>query len=111
MIEEKINIAVIGVGLMGQNHARVLFNLENVNFKAVVDANKGLVEKIGKKYNLSFYTSYKEMFKKQKIDAVCIAVPTKFHKKAAIYAANLGKHVLLEKPIALNEKEAQEIIE
>lgn len=106
-----INVAVIGVGSMGQNHARVLFNLDDVELKAVVDADLKQASKIGKKYNVNIYSDYKEMFEKEDVDAVCVAVPTKFHKEVALYALNLKKHVLLEKPIAVNEKEGKDIID
>lgn len=104
------NIAVIGVGSMGQNHARVLFHCEDATLKAVADTNKEQVERVAKKYNAKAYISYNELLKKEQLDAVTIAVPTKYHRECALTAMNLKKHVLLEKPIATNEQEAQELI-
>ncbi|HLD34127.1 MAG TPA: Gfo/Idh/MocA family oxidoreductase, partial [Candidatus Nanoarchaeia archaeon] len=68
-----MNIAVIGVGSMGQNHARVLFNLDSVQLVAVVDADKQQAERVAKRYNARWYTSYTELFDKEQLDAVTIA--------------------------------------
>ncbi|HLD34203.1 MAG TPA: Gfo/Idh/MocA family oxidoreductase [Candidatus Nanoarchaeia archaeon] len=105
-----MNIAVIGVGSMGQNHARVLFNIDSVHLAAVVDADKNQAERIAKKYNARWYTTYQELFEKEQLDAVTIAVPTKYHKTCTIAALERKIPVLLEKPIAATIEEAQEII-
>ncbi len=106
-----IKVAVIGVGSMGQNHARIYFHNENVELAAVADPNPEFLKKVCKIYNTKGYGDYREMLEKEDIDAVSIAVPTQFHKEVAIYVLNRGKHVLLEKPIALTEEEARSIIE
>ena len=105
------NIAVIGVGSMGQNHARVIFNCENASLKAIADQNKEQAERIARKYNTKAYTSYKELLEKEQIDAITVAVPTKYHKECALHVISQNKHVLIEKPIATTETEAQELIE
>ena len=106
-----IKVAVIGVGSMGQNHARVYFNNEDTELVAVADPNEVFLQQACKRYHAKGYADYREMLEKENIDAVSIAVPTKFHKDVAVFALNKGKHVLLEKPIASTEKEAREIID
>lgn len=106
-----INVAVIGVGSMGQNHARVYFHDDYVNLVAVADSNKEAVEKVARKYNTKAYTDYNEMLEQEVIDAVSIAVPTSLHKTVALAVLAKKKHVLLEKPIASTEAEAREIIQ
>ena len=95
---------------MGQNHARVLFNIDSVHLAAVVDADKNQAERIAKKYNARWYTTYQELFEKEQLDAVTIAVPTKYHKTCTIAALERKIPVLLEKPIAATIEEAHEII-
>lgn len=73
----KSNVAVIGVGNMGRHHARVYSQLKNVNLVAVSDINKKTGEKVAKEFNCQYYKDYREMFDKENIDAVSIAVPTK----------------------------------
>jgi predicted dehydrogenase len=106
-----IKIAVIGVGSMGQNHARIYFHSDNSTLVAIADAFKQNAEKIGKHYHIPYYENYQEMLRKEQIDAVSIAVPTNLHKEVALFCLNQKKHVLLEKPIAPTESDAQEIIE
>src|SRR3989344_4272696 len=106
-----IKVAVIGVGSRGQNHARVYFNNEDTELVAVAVPNEVFLQQACKRYHAKGYADYREMLEKENIDAVSIAVPTKFHKDVAVFALNKGKHVLLEKPIASTEQEAQEIID
>ncbi len=106
-----IKVGVIGVGSMGQNHARVYFHSDNVELIAVADQNLGCAEKVGRKYNARFYEDYREMLEKEQLDAVSIVVPTSLHHEVALSALNKKKHVLLEKPIASTEQQAQEIID
>lgn len=108
-MKNPIHVAVIGVGAMGKNHARVYSELNGTKLVAVADIDE-TGAKIAEKYNCKFYKDYKEMLKKENIDAVSIAVPTKFHKEIAIDAINTKKHVLVEKPITDNINDAKEII-
>ncbi|MFH1642777.1 MAG: Gfo/Idh/MocA family oxidoreductase [Nanoarchaeota archaeon] len=105
-----INAAVIGVGLMGRNHARVIHSLKDVNLVAVSDIDKNVAEAVASEFSCKFYFDYKEMLEKEKIDIISIVVPTKMHKEVAIAAIKKNIHVLLEKPIALSETEAGDII-
>lgn len=109
-MEIPIKVAVIGVGSMGENHARVYAHYEKTQLIAVADSNKEQAEKVAKKFNAKAYTDYKEMLEKEQLDAVSIAVPTGLHKDTAIYVLGKGINVLLEKPIAPTEEEAKEII-
>jgi len=95
-----INVAVIGTGNMGRNHVRVYSEIDNVNLVAVSDVDKKVGKNIAWKFTCNYYTDYKKMLLHEDIDAVSIAVPTKFHKNVAIECIRGGKHVLIEKPIA-----------
>ena len=107
---QPLRIAVIGVGSMGQNHARIYFHSDNTILVAVSDNYLPNAEKIGKKYNIPYYQDYNEMLQQEQIDAISIAVPTSLHKEVALACIHKKKHILLEKPIASTEQEAQEII-
>jgi UDP-N-acetylglucosamine 3-dehydrogenase len=108
---KKLNVAVIGTGNMGKSHARVYSVLKNSNLVAVCDSDGKTSEDIGKEYGANHYTSYHEMLSKEEIDAVSICVPTKMHEKIALDVIRMGKHVLVEKPLATNVHEAQNMIE
>jgi UDP-N-acetylglucosamine 3-dehydrogenase len=108
----KTKVAVIGVGNMGKNHARVYSKLHDVELVAVCDKNKESAKTIAEAYQTDFYSSCKEMFEREKeIDAVSIAVPTMSHQEVALCAIEYGKHILLEKPIAASLDAARKIVE
>ncbi|MEM5852888.1 MAG: Gfo/Idh/MocA family oxidoreductase [Candidatus Aenigmatarchaeota archaeon] len=105
----ELKAGVIGLGSMGQHHARHYFNFRDVNLVAVSDVDDNKAE-IAKKYNCKFFNDYKEMLEKENLDIVSIAVPTSLHKKVAIDVLNKGIHVLIEKPISYDLRSAKEIL-
>jgi len=106
---EKIKVAVIGAGNMGKNHVRVFSELSDVELIGVVDVNENIGKEIANKFNTNFYKDYKEVI--GKAEAVSIVVPTKFHHAIAKEFLNAKVDVLIEKPITLNLKEADELID
>ena len=107
---KKIRVAVIGVGLMGQNHARVYTELPNCELVAVSDLDEEKAKAVASKFNCKYYTDHKELVEKEKVEAVSIAVPTKNHKEVAIDVIKKNLNLLLEKPISNNVKDAEDII-
>lgn len=105
-----INVGVIGVGAMGYNHARVYSKLENANLVAVADVVEETVQKVAKKYKTKAYCEIEELLKDSEIEVVSVCVPTTFHYDVVMQAIEYGKHVLVEKPIAFTEAEAEEMI-
>lgn len=106
----KLNVAVIGVGNMGQHHVRIYSGMSGVNLIAVSDVSEERGKDLAKKHNCLFYNDYGKMLAEQKIDAVSIVVPTSLHCKVASDVLDRGINVLLEKPIAANLAEAGMII-
>ncbi len=104
-----LKIAVVGIGSMGKNHARVYSEMPGVDLVGVVDKNEIIGKNIAKEFNTKFFTDYKEIL--DDVDAVSIAVPTKFHYEIAKEFLNKGIDVLIEKPITLTLGEADELIE
>jgi predicted dehydrogenase len=105
-----IKTAVIGVGNMGRNHARVNWELPGVCLVAVADQNEAVVTAIGQRYNTKAYTDYRQMLDEQRPDAVTIAVPTSFHLSVALEVIQRGIHLLIEKPIACDGDEGRTMI-
>lgn len=103
-----MKVAVIGVGSMGKNHARVFSEIANL--VAVSDVNEDQGKAISKKFNCKYFKDYKDMVDSVELDAVSIAVPTTYHKDVALYCIEKGLHILLEKPIASNQEESMQII-
>ncbi len=106
----KTKVAVIGTGSMGRNHARVYWEMPDVDFVGIADADIEKTAALGKKYGIQVFNDYRKMLDEQNPDAVTIAVPTVLHYEVALEAIDRGIHVLLEKPIALEVAQGEEII-
>ena len=106
-----MKVAVIGVGSMGKNHARVYSELPEADLAAVADADQKLVAATAEKHGAHAYTDYREMLEKEKPDAVSVVVPTAMHEEVGMAALDAGAHVLMEKPIAATVEEGQRLIE
>jgi UDP-N-acetylglucosamine 3-dehydrogenase len=105
-----MKVAVIGVGSMGRNHARVYSELLEANLVAVSDADAEQAEVVAEKFGANAYTDYCTLLEREKPDVVSIAVPTRLHEEVGVAALEAGAHVLMEKPIAATVKEGQRLI-
>jgi len=105
-----MQVGVIGVGTMGQNHVRVYSEMNGVELVGVSDINEGRVKKIAKSYHTTPYTDHIELLK-QDLDAVSIVVPTTLHKNIAMDVIEYGANLFVEKPIADTPENADAIIE
>lgn len=100
-------IAVVGVGHLGKQHARLYAELGVL--AGVVDIQKGRAEEIAATYKTSPLTDYRELF--GKVDAVSLAVPTVDHARIGVDLLEHGIDVLVEKPIASSLEQAQALID
>ncbi len=105
-----IRAAVIGVGSMGQNHARIYDEMEDVALIAVSDVDTELAKKVASRYKTKCYTEHEAMLAEERLDLVSIAVPTELHYPVALDVIEQGLDLLLEKPIADMVAKAQEIL-
>ncbi len=106
-----VNVGVIGVGAMGENHVRVYHKIEEANLIGVSDVSERALKKIEKKYGAKGYTDYCELLQNPDIEVVSVCVPTTFHHAVVMEAIKHKKHILVEKPIAFTLTEAEEMIE
>jgi UDP-N-acetylglucosamine 3-dehydrogenase len=106
----KTNVAVAGVGVMGQSHARVYSELEDVNLVAVADVNQEAARSVADRFGCKFYNNFESLLDNESIDAVSIAVPTSYHRQIAILALKRGIATLVEKPLADTRDAALDII-
>ena len=104
-----IKAGVIGVGHLGQHHARILSGIEGVKLTAVVDSDRKRAEEIAAKFGGAVFTNCREAL--GAADVFSIAAPTTLHQGIALECIRAGKHLLIEKPIAATIKEADDIIE
>jgi predicted dehydrogenase len=105
---DKLRVGVIGVGALGQHHARVYGSLPDVELVAVVDSLPGRAEEIAGLLGTKALRDYRDLF--GKVDAVSIATPTVLHSEIGCRFLNEGAHVLLEKPISHTLAGADDLI-
>lgn len=108
---EKINVAMIGVGSFAQAyHLPNLRKIPLYNIKAIVARTGGNAKKIAEEYGAEYCTTdYKEVLKDENIDMVVIATRHDLHAPVIIDAANAGKNVFVEKPIAMNYEDCRRV--
>ena len=107
----KINIAVIGAGIMGRLHARVIFESNREELVAVVDLDESKAKDLAKRYDVESFSDYTEMLKNVQVDAVCVATPDSMHSDPVRACLREGKHVIVEKPLATNLKDSAAIVD
>ena len=103
----KKNIAVVGCGYWGKNLLRNFFKLEKLY--SIYDSNPEITKFYSNEYKVK-QSSFTEIKNDKNIKGVVLAVPAHLHASMAIEVINSGKHVLVEKPLAMNEKDANEMI-
>ncbi|MFC4076995.1 Gfo/Idh/MocA family protein [Salinithrix halophila] len=104
------NIGIIGAGGISEAHLQAAALEPRVRVKAIADLDKKLAQGRGAPYGVkAFYTDYRDMLADETIDAVILCLPNFLHKEAAFAALDADKHVLCEKPLAMNSREAKEM--
>ena len=109
---DRVGFGVIGAGLFGENHALVYSRLPGVELVAVCDQNAERAREVATRYGArAHYTDYQQLLADPNIRAVSIATPDFAHAEIAMAAAEAGKHILCEKPLATTVEEAQAIVD
>jgi UDP-N-acetylglucosamine 3-dehydrogenase len=105
-----MRVGLVGAGFMGMTHLNAYANIPDAEVVGVADANPEAAVRGAALVGARAYSSYGEMAASEEFDAVDVCLPTSLHRDAALAAAEDGKHVILEKPIAGNLAEAEEIL-
>jgi predicted dehydrogenase len=104
-----VRVAVVGVGIMGTNHARVVKQLPDAELVAVVDRDLERAHAIAKSPDIEVCATVDDLT--VAVDAAIVAVPTAFHVATALSLIGRGIHLLVEKPLAPSVEDAQVIID
>lgn len=103
---------IIGAGGIAHAHINSIKKVPGVEIVCVADINEKALATMKEKFGARTYVDYKEMLAKEKeLDAVGVCTPNGLHAENTIAALNAGKHVIVEKPMAMNAKEAQSMID
>ena len=109
-MSEKIRVGIIGVGSISEAHLLGYQNLPDVEIYAFCDINEKRLREMGKKYGVTrLFTDKDEMLALPEIDAVSVCTWNSQHAPCSIAALKAGKHVMCEKPMAMNTEEAEEM--
>ena len=106
-----VRAGVIGLGMMGRHHVRVLQEIDGAELVAVADPEPNTLALAMRGRDIRGYLDYERMLADERLDFVVVAVPTSLHRTVAALAMRAGAHVLIEKPIAATCAEATELIE
>ena len=106
---EPLRVAVIGLGAMGTNHARVLAALPDAELVAIADSDPARLDALSPGRPLRAYEDYRRLLEEEQPQAVTIAVPTRLHAEVAIACIERGVALLVEKPLAASIDEGERI--
>ena len=107
-----IRMAMVGCGQIAEAHCKAIADLSQTQLLATVDSDSTRAERLGAQFNVPHANiSYEEVLSHPDIDVVVLCLPHDLHAPFAIRAARAGKHILVEKPMALNEPEAQSMVD
>lgn len=112
---DKINFGIIGCGAIAEKHGQALSQIDNTRLIAVSDIDQERAQRYAEKYmpdssSRRIFADYREMLQDPAIDAVITATPSGMHAKMGLDVLNAGKHVLIEKPLTLNTRDAKNLI-
>lgn len=108
---EKFGFGIIGGGMVGPYHAQAINSIPDAELVAVATAHEKTAKDFAEKSRAKFwYTDYKELLKRDDIQVVNICTPPFLHEEMTIAAAKMKKHVIVEKPISINLKQADNMI-
>src|SRR4051812_43634501 len=107
MTSRNVRVAVVGCGYWGRNLVRNFSELGAL--EALVDPSPGLVDALVSKYG-SRQASFQQVLEDRRIDALVIAAPAAQHFSLAMQAVDAGKHVFVEKPLALKVEDANTLV-
>jgi phthalate 4,5-cis-dihydrodiol dehydrogenase len=105
--QKKLGVAMVGIGVGGAEMLPAFEQMEEIELVAGADVNPITRERFAARYEVKTYDGIETLCEDPNVDAVWISTPNRFHAPHTIYALEHGKHVVVEKPMALNLEEAQ----
>ena len=111
---DKLRVGIVGCGLIGNKRAKVIIHDSSAELCCVADTNYAnahrLIQESDDKH-IRAYIDYREMFQKESLNIVIVAVPNKYLKDVVMEASDRKAHVLCEKPLGRNILESQEMVQ
>jgi predicted dehydrogenase len=107
-----LKFGLVGCGRIAKRHSELLGHnqIEDASLVAVCDIDEEKAKKIGEQFNVPYFTDMDEMMQKESIDVVSVLTESGYHAKHVINLAKYGKHIVVEKPMALTLDDADAMI-
>ena len=109
-MQKKLGFGIIGCGFISNHHAQSILHTEGAYLVGATDVNGQNAENFCRKFGVTRFRSTDEMLASENVDIVCVCTPSGFHAHNALRAIEAGKHVLVEKPLALNVDDCELLI-
>jgi predicted dehydrogenase len=110
-MSKKLRAGVIGVGTFGSLHARVYAELASTDLVAVADIQPEKTQRLTAQYSARGYDDYNELLTEEELDIVSVCTSDELHLAPVLAAAAAGKHILVEKPLAMNVSDCDTMIQ
>lgn len=107
----KLKLGIVGIGVGASEILPAMESMPQIELVAGADLNRRVLETFEKRYGGRTYDSIEKLCQDPEVEAVWISTPNKFHAPHTIIAAQHGKHVVVEKPMAISLEEAEAMIE
>lgn len=109
---DPVRVGVIGCGVIGSRHLSIASETEHIELVAAADMIESYRERAAERFNPpKMYTNDVDLLDDENVEAVVLAFPTQYRTEVALRAFERGKHVLIEKPIAMNSDEVNQLID
>ncbi|MEK7397366.1 MAG: Gfo/Idh/MocA family oxidoreductase, partial [Candidatus Poribacteria bacterium] len=110
-MSDVLSVGIIGSGGIARSHIQAIKENDNIRLAAVMDVDPNRAESLAKENNVRAYTRVDALLDDPEVEAVHVCTPHVFHGEHVVASAKAGKHVLVEKPMALTLKECDEMIQ
>ncbi|MHB1252834.1 MAG: Gfo/Idh/MocA family protein, partial [Candidatus Humimicrobiaceae bacterium] len=107
---KKLGIGIIGCGKAGQYHSYWYSRNEKCRLVGFYNRTTEKAERLAGKYNARYYKEWRELVESPEVDVISLCTPINLHCEQGIFALNLKKPVLCEKPMALNIEESKKMV-
>jgi predicted dehydrogenase len=109
-MSDELRFGLIGCGRVASRHAQSVAELPGARLSAVADIRENRARRFAVEYGAALYTDYRRLLERTDVDVVNICVPSGLHAQVALDAIQVGKHVIVEKPLALSLADADRMI-
>lgn len=104
-----LNFALVGCGRIASRHADAIWARGDARLMAVCDVSEQRAERMASQYGCEAYSDLERLLARPELDVVCVCTPSGLHASQGLQAARAGKHVIVEKPMALTLEDADEL--